>query len=133
LGVPPSRIKTLFNEHATRDGIIQGLRALKDANTQEGDPILIYYAGHGVTADAPDGWPVSDKKIELLAPYDIEYENDTVVNAIPDHTVGMLLEDLAKAKGDNIVRLVCATFRSDAHPCNTDTHTRLLPLGFVLK
>jgi Caspase domain len=57
LGVPPSRIKTLFNEHATRDGIIQALRALNNANIKEGDPILIFYAGHGVAGDLPKDGP----------------------------------------------------------------------------
>jgi Caspase domain len=100
LGVPPSHIKTLFDEDATRNGIIQGIRALKDTNVKEGDPILIYFAGHCVTGVPPDG------KIAVLVPYDIDYTADKhVVNAIPDSAMGILLEDLAKAKGDNIVRL----------------------------
>ena len=119
LGVPPSRIKTLFNEHATRDGIIKNLGALKDADTREGDPILIFYAGHGVAGDRAS---VVDEKVELIAPYDMDYNADkSVVNAIPDRIVGMLLEDLAKAKGNNIVRLVCIT-RRRIHLCNADRH-----------
>jgi hypothetical protein len=134
LGVPPDRIKTLFNEHATRDGILKNLSALKDTDTKEGDPILIFYAGHGVTGDAPEDWPAfGDRKIELLAPYDMDYNADkSVVNAIPDHKIGMLLEDLANAKGNNIVRLVCTTVRMDVHICNTDGHIRLLSLWFTL-
>jgi hypothetical protein len=122
--VPSSRIKTLFNEHATRDGIIKNLRALKDIDTREGDPILIFYAGHGVAGDAPkDPGASVDEKTELIAPYDMDYDaNKSVVNTIPDRTMGILLEDLAKAKGDNIVRSVCTIDRRDAHLCNTDRH-----------
>ena len=124
LGVPPSRIRTLFDEDATRVGITKTLGALKDADIREGDPILIFYAGHGVTGDAPQDWPASgDRKIELLAPHDMEYNADkSVVNAIPDHTIGILLEDLARARGDNIVRLACTTVRNNAHLCKTDSH-----------
>jgi hypothetical protein len=133
LGVPESRIQTLFDEDATHNGIIQKLRDLQHVDTKEGDPILIYYAGHGVTGDAPEDWEVSgDRKIELLAPHDIDYKDKFLVNAIPDLTIGMLLEDLAKAKGNNIVRLVCTIGRGDAHLCNTDGHIRLLPLRFTL-
>jgi hypothetical protein len=122
LGVPPSRIKTLFDEEATHDGIIKNLSALKDTDAKEGDPILIFYAGYGVSGDAPNDWAAfGHRKIKLLAPHDMDYNADKcVVNAIPDHTVGVLLEDLAKAKGDNIVRLVCTAVRSDAHLYNTD-------------
>jgi Caspase domain len=133
LGVPESRIQTLFDEDATHDGIIQKLQDLQHVDNKEGDPILIYYTGHGVTGDAPVAWEASgDQRVGLLAPYDIEYKNHTLVNAIPDYTMGILLEDLAKAKGDNIVRMVCTTVRSDAHLYNTDSRTRLFSLGFVL-
>jgi Caspase domain len=134
LGVPESHIQTLFDEAATHDGIIQKLRDLQSTDAKEGDPILIYYGGYAVTGDAPVGWDVSHGKIALLAPYDIHCREDkTLVNAIPDYTIGILLEDLARAKGDNIVRLVCATVRSYAHPNNTDGRTRLQSLGFVLR
>jgi hypothetical protein len=134
LGVPTSRIKTLFNEDATRDAIIQNISALKDTDTRPGDPILIFYAGHGVKGGAPTGWAaVGNQQIELIAPYDMEYKDDkSVVNAIPDRDIGILLERLAKSKGDNIVRLVCNTVRRDTHLCNTDGHIRLLPLRFTL-
>jgi hypothetical protein len=119
LGVPTSRIKTLFNEDATHDGIIQEMRALQNIDTKEGDPILIYYAGHGVVSK---DWADDDcREIGFLAPHDVDYTDDKrVVNGISDHAIGILLEDLAKAKGDNIVRLVCTAVRSDAHLYNTD-------------
>ena len=124
LGVPASRIKTLYDEQATHDGIVENLRALKDVDTKEGDPILIFYAGHGTVGDAPKDWAAaSDEKIEMLAPHDTNYtDDDTVENALLDRTIGVLLEDLAKTKGDNIVRLVCAAIKSNAHLCNTDGH-----------
>jgi hypothetical protein len=108
LAVPESRIKTLFDEQATRAEIINNLRALKtNTNIKKYDPILIFYAGHGTEADAPAGWEAGGQKIQLLAPHDMFCQvNGNTINGIPDHTISILLEELAKEKGDNIVRLV---------------------------
>ena len=76
---------------------------------KEGDPILIYYAGHGGSANTPEGWPGwevgSTGKIELLIPYDYSLPEGRIPkHGIPDRTLGALLSDLASKKGDNIVR-----------------------------
>jgi len=107
LGVPPSQIKTLFNSEATRDAIIASLYDLKD-NTSicHGNPLLIFYAGHGSTVKAPAGWEAGGPEIQLLVSHDAlsESEGKTVVG-IPDRTMGVLLEQIAFEKGDNIVCL----------------------------
>ena len=107
LGVPCSQIMNLRNNEATRAAIIDGIDAFSlNDKIKEGDPILIYYAGHGGSADTPKGWKVgSSGKIELLVPYDhSSLEEGDPKHGIPDRTLGALLSHLASKKGDNIVR-----------------------------
>lgn len=105
LDVPTSQIRTLFNEAATREAIITNLRELQtDPRIREGDPILIFYAGHGGTAKAPDGWETGGADIQVLIPHDFHgTSRNNRGHAIPDRTIGSLLEQIAAAKGDNIV------------------------------
>ena len=109
LGVPSFQIRNLRNSAATRAAIIAGIEAFSLSKEIEvGDPILIYYAGHGGSADTPKGWEVgSTGKIELLIPYDHSspLEDANPKHGIPDRTMGALLSQLAMKKGDNIVRL----------------------------
>ena len=56
LGVPSSQIRYLRDSEATRDAIMEEIKAFSSNNEiKEGDPILIYYAGHGGSADTPKG------------------------------------------------------------------------------
>ena len=110
LGVPSSQIRNLRDSEATRAAIIEGIEAFSLNNEiKRGDPILIYYAGHGSSTDTPKGWEVgSTGKIELLIPYDHSspLEDSNPKHGIPDRTLGVLLSQLAIAKGDNIVRQI---------------------------
>ena len=114
LGVPSSQIRNLRDSEATRAAIIDGIEAFSlNDEIKEGDPILIYYAGHGGSADIPKGWEIgSTGKIELLIPYDHSFPESPLKDrnpkhGIPDRTLGVLLSQLAIEKGDNIV---CQTF-----------------------
>ena len=106
LGVPISQIRNLRNSEATRDKIIKEIKAFSfNDKIKEGDPILIYFAGHGDWAFTPKGWEVgSTDKIELLIPYDHSSLKGNPMHGIPDRTLGALLSQLALLKGDNIVR-----------------------------
>ncbi|KAF9005554.1 caspase domain-containing protein [Cyathus striatus] len=105
LEVPSPQITNLRNNEATRDGIIQAINNLtKDERIKKGDPILIYYAGHGASAPAPPSWEACGPKIQMLAPYDYHTDSEGhKVNGVPDRTLGALLTRLAKEKGDNIL------------------------------
>ncbi|KAG9120112.1 cap64-like protein, partial [Ceratobasidium sp. 392] len=140
LSVPPDNIKTLFNEEATRKGILNAFRRhlIQNEKIQPGDPILVYFSGHGDQQDAPTEWHTSDGKTELILPHDAgpwdgepeqvpspglgkgESESEqSACNANPkpakydpskhymhgisDRTLGALIHQLSKAKGDNIV------------------------------
>ncbi|TFY62831.1 hypothetical protein EVG20_g6557 [Dentipellis fragilis] len=104
LRVPPSQIRNLRDGEATRAAIIDGIRALTDdPKINSNDPIFIYFAGHGATTKTPDGWEAGGPKIQMLIPHD----HDCVVAGktiygIPDRTIGVLLERLAKKKGNNV-------------------------------
>ncbi|VDB91753.1 unnamed protein product [Peniophora sp. CBMAI 1063] len=76
---------------------------------RHGDPIFIYYAGHGSTLPRPRGWPSAQSRIQCLSPHDACIGDDeSVINVIPDRTFGVLLVRLAEAKGKNItVMLDC--------------------------
>ena len=108
LGVPSSQIWDLRNSEATRAAIIDGIKAFShNEEIKEGDPILIYYAGHGGSAKTPKGWEAgSTGNIELLIPYDHSSPLDAgnPKHGIPDRTLGALISHLANKKGDNIVR-----------------------------
>ena len=112
LGVPSSQIRNLRDSEATRTAIIDEIKAfLHNDNIKPGDPILIYYAGHGGRAETPPDWEAGGTKIQLLVPCDystqleaVEQEEIDQKQAIPDRTLGALLTRLANKKGDNIVR-----------------------------
>ncbi|CAE6447176.1 unnamed protein product [Rhizoctonia solani] len=110
LGVPPDRIVNLRNEQASRKRIIDELQNLwKNPHINHGDPILIYYAGHGGLAQANKAWKAryGAPKIQVIFPHDygqdvIGSATSTKVNCIPDKTIAQLLNKLATEKGDNI-------------------------------
>ncbi|KIJ55443.1 hypothetical protein M422DRAFT_774468 [Sphaerobolus stellatus SS14] len=106
LHVPEDNIKVLLNRRATRDKIIQGFIALKDdARIKLGDPILIFFAGHGIEANSPKGWECGDpdNKIQMIMPYDFgKKQGRSTVYAIPDITIRGLIEGIAREKGNNI-------------------------------
>ncbi len=65
------QIKTLFNQDATRDNIIDGFRGhLSQANSN--DVVLFYYSGHGSQEEAPkEFWHLEpDRLDETLVCYD---------------------------------------------------------------
>jgi hypothetical protein len=107
LGIPPYQINVLQDTQATRANIIHQIRAFSQNDAiKPGDPMLIYYAGHGTYAPSPEGWETWGNQIELLVPHDYESGADSQVSlthAIPDRTLAALLSELADKKGNNIV------------------------------
>ena len=131
LGVPKSHIRLLFNAEATRAGIIQEFKNLvADRRIHRGDPILIFYAGHGGEVGAPKGWEAGNAKIQMLIPHDFRTTvGGREIYGIPDRTIGTLLSRIAEKWDDNIVCMakndyVYATDKI----MGSDSHLRLLPL-----
>jgi hypothetical protein len=105
LKVSSDCIITLRNEAATRDEIKVALQAfLQDEKIQPGDPILIFFAGHGATAPAPDGWYAGGEDIQMLVPHDFDPDGKEG-QGIYDFKLNALLRDIADVKGNNIVSL----------------------------
>ena len=96
LGVPSNQITVLLDHDASRDAIINGLMGLRDnKEIQPGDPILIFYAGHGAEI-VEEG----TGKVQSIISQDYD---GISVHPIPDRTIGSLLAQIHAAKGDNIV------------------------------
>jgi hypothetical protein len=105
LHVPPENIVTLRDSDATRDHILSQFKQLaENPRIQFGDPILIFYAGHGALARAPSCWP-SSSNIQMILPHDFLpwTSQEKCEQGIPDLIIGALLEKIAREKGDNIV------------------------------
>ena len=100
-----SNIRDLRDEGATRKRIIEEFKGLaKDDRIQKGDPILIYFAGHGASTKIPD-WRkhlYADEQdvLEVICPVDIGSSG-----GIPDFTVSHLLNFISLNKGNNIASL----------------------------
>ena len=107
LRVPEDQIRTLFNEQATRSAIIQAFKDLSvNHRITRGDPIFIFYAGHGSQKPPHRDWNEPNPKIEVIIPHDCTTDKTPVpgnVPPIPDRTIGGLIDEIAKEKGDNIV------------------------------
>jgi hypothetical protein len=134
LGVPPSQIRFLCNAEATRSAIIQEFNSLvADQRIHRGDPILIFFAGHGGEVDAPTDWEAGGGKIQMLIPHDFQANVDSrVTHGIPTHrTIGTLLSRIAEKWGNNIVRLpkLYSIVHLNDRIVRTDCHLRLLSLG----
>ena len=107
LRVDKSHIRNLRDSQATRAAIISEFIALEtNPDIKPGDPILIYYAGHGGEATPPTGWEAggAGSRTQMLIPHDYCTEVDNrKIYGIPDRSVSALITRVAKVKGDNIV------------------------------
>ncbi|KAH7337511.1 caspase domain-containing protein [Rhizoctonia solani] len=108
LKVPPSQIINLRDKDATRQNIIDSIKVLQNnSSINHGDPILIYYAGHGGARKATEEWKKAKGAhlVQVIFPFDYDAKVDdssNPVECIPDRTIAGLLNELAAAKGDNI-------------------------------
>ncbi|VDB92294.1 unnamed protein product [Peniophora sp. CBMAI 1063] len=130
LHVSLDQIAILHNEKATRMAIIQQLHAFRARRTlRGGDPILIYFAGHGAISKAET---TSDRPISMILPYDVDAvkdvdnEIDGFRGAISTRTLDDILGGLAadESIGDNIT-VIFDCCNSPVHwlPCEDDCAT----------
>lgn len=108
--IPESRITFLANQTATRSAIISCLLHLRDMDNgiEEGDAIVIFYAGHGSRVGAPTRWISGADTIETLCPHDerMIHKTGETIHGIPDRTINAILHDLSSVKGNNIVSVI---------------------------
>ena len=104
-----------MNERATRSAIISNFQShlIRNTGIQDGDAVVIYYAGHGSRVAPPAQWMLHNAAVELLCPHDERMTvNGELVHGIPDRAINALLHELAAAKGNNIV---CAFLCTSSH------------------
>ena len=135
LNVPRNQVSLITDEAASRGGIISALEAFRsDDRIHRGDPIFIYYAGHGSSIPSPDDWECGgpDRKIQILVPQD--YSPEHGIDGILDHVLGWLIDGIAEEKGNNIVSTPQFYFQYRCSPIwFVDCCSRLLSLGFWYK
>ncbi|VDB94191.1 unnamed protein product [Peniophora sp. CBMAI 1063] len=138
--VPKCQIAELSNENATQAAILNHIRSLSSCKTlKKGDPILIYFAGHGSRVENEFG-----DYLSLLLPYDCIVQNGTGAHrpssqlfgrAISSWGLHMLLNELASEKGDNITVITdCCNFmvgtyaKMDEDRCRVPMRSQLYPV-----
>jgi hypothetical protein len=111
LQVLPQNVNLLLNSQATRAKIVEAINFLGSNNSIKfGDPILIYYAGHGArsnntTTAQPNHETLQRHPVfEMLAPSDISLASGPRphITGIADYEIRHLLNEVARVKGNNI-------------------------------
>ncbi|KAA1471784.1 hypothetical protein DENSPDRAFT_135841 [Dentipellis sp. KUC8613] len=133
LNVPRHQVCLLLDEKATKrtieDKFVSHL--VSNPAIQSGDAILIYFAGHGTSVAAPDGWCKNNAlHTQILCPYDYDTKGKGGrVSGISDWSMHAMLHDLCQAKGDNITLLLDCCFSPARSRLNTLTRrcTRWTP------
>ncbi|KAJ7743452.1 hypothetical protein DFH07DRAFT_749910, partial [Mycena maculata] len=108
LQVPPSCIRVLKNEEATRSTILSAFDShlLNNPNIFEDGTaaMILYFAGHGSRVASPGNLLSPDARVEVICPVDERTPgpDGEMVAAIPDYTLAQRLQKLAVRKGNNI-------------------------------
>ncbi|KAG9119099.1 hypothetical protein FRC07_006059, partial [Ceratobasidium sp. 392] len=129
LKVPHDQMVNLRNGFASREAIIRGLQNLQEnPRIQKGDPIVIFYAGHGGLGQAQQEWKreYGYDEIQVIFPCDYGTEvpgSKETVNCIPDRTVRVLLNQLAAAKGNNITVIFDCCFSASGSRSDDTNNT----------
>jgi hypothetical protein len=138
VGASPSNIISLRNEQATRAKIKSSLRAIAtNENIRYGDPIVIFFAGHGSTAHPPPNWSTGGSLIQMLIPHDFDCTStDDDAQGFFDLTSAALLSEIAKAKGNNIT-VILDSCHSGSSTRSDDSDVQVrgfdLPSGYIPK
>lgn len=108
--VPRSNVLVLLNKAATRQNILGSIQThlLHNPYIEQGDAMIIFFAGHGNRVPVPEGWFSSDDKIETICPHDegMKDMDGEPIPGIPDRTINDLIRRIAETKGNNIVSAV---------------------------
>ncbi|KAJ6622316.1 caspase domain-containing protein [Mycena sp. CBHHK59/15] len=100
---PESAVMVLTNANATRAAILSAFRThlIDNPQIEQGEPIIIYFAGHSgrvPAGDFPSGY------VDTICPSDesVLAEDELLIPGIPKFTINALLQILAREKGNNI-------------------------------
>ncbi|PSS02368.1 hypothetical protein PHLCEN_2v4061 [Hermanssonia centrifuga] len=108
LCIPKAYITVLRNKQATGEAIVNAIQGLgEDYRINRGDPILLFYAGHGAQTKTPmDLMEVWSPHISMLIPHDFAPTNSQsrAGQGVLDITLSHCLAEIADKKGDNIMQ-----------------------------
>ncbi|KAH9979028.1 hypothetical protein BGW80DRAFT_1435319 [Lactifluus volemus] len=130
--VPRDHICVLLDNKATKAAIEDAFMShlVNNPSIQKGDAIIIYFAGHGSSAIAPDEWQNSNSlRVEMLCPYDHGTRSrGGRITGLTDWSVHAMLMELSESKGDNVTLILDCCF-SPSLSALSRTHTRWTPPG----
>ena len=129
LHVPREQICMLTDAEATKRAIEDNFMShlVNNPAIENGDAILVYFAGHGSSVRPPRGWNNMTRAVEVLCPYDHDSKSpEGRIAGISDRSFHAMLRDLSKAKGDNITVILDCCFTSSASVTDRK-HTRWTP------
>ncbi|KIY74334.1 hypothetical protein CYLTODRAFT_2784 [Cylindrobasidium torrendii FP15055 ss-10] len=112
LFVPKSHIRLLVDEDATTQNIKDVFTAhlLNNDNIQQGDAVVIYFAGHGSIVELPAGWAGSGSDaadVQVLCPHDYDTKTSQGrVAGISALSLNAMLRELGRTKTDNITLIL---------------------------
>ena len=114
LNVPRDHICMLIDGKATKGAIEDTFMShlVNNPSIQTGDSIIIYFAGHGSSSIAPEGWHNGNPlHVEMLCPHDHGTRvRGGRVAGLTDWSVHAMLGELSEAKGDNITLILDCCF-----------------------
>ncbi|KAI9455467.1 hypothetical protein BJY52DRAFT_1204991 [Lactarius psammicola] len=133
LDVPRDHICMLLDSKATKGAIEDAFMShlVNNPSIQTGDSIIVYFAGHGSSAIAPDGWQNGRPlHVDILCPYD--HGTRVRGNRVPgltDWSMQAMINELSEAKGDNITLILDCSFSPVRSRSGTGTriNTRWAP------
>jgi hypothetical protein len=133
LHVPRDRICMLLDSKATKSAIEDAFMShlVNNPSILPGDSVIIYFAGHGSSSIAPDGWyNGSPLHVEMLCPSDHGTRvRGGRVAGLTDWSVHAMISELSEAKGDNITLILdCCLSPARNRPRASSRHnTRWTP------
>ncbi|KAF8265427.1 hypothetical protein EI94DRAFT_1772354 [Lactarius quietus] len=114
LHVPRDHICMLLDSNATKSAIEDAFMShfVNNPSIQSGDSIIIYFAGHGSSAIAPDGWQNGRPlHVDILCSYDHGTRvRGNRVPGITDWSMQAMINELSEVKGDNITLILDCSF-----------------------
>lgn len=133
LHVPRDQICLLLGKQATKQNIEDNFSSHLTNNPaiENGDAILIYFAGHGSSIRAPRGWyGDGSKDVEVLCTFDYDTKwSKGRIAGISDRSLNTMIGDLCRSKGDNITLMLdcCFSPPSSRVALRERRHTRWTP------
>ncbi|KAI0744208.1 hypothetical protein C8Q80DRAFT_1220872 [Daedaleopsis nitida] len=115
LQVPREHICTLIDAQATKRTIEERFMShfVNNPAIEAGDALILYFAGHGSSIRAPPGWferARGDVPVLCTYDYDTKLAKGPTCAGISDRSLHAMLDDLARAKGDNITLILDTCF-----------------------